>query len=272
MATKKFWILVLSAAVSLVGLTAPPGQAAGESWQVIDVKTVGCDMYAYTLDTQFAGLDGGSYWVHTQTFSAGKVYGNEGYDAVQDNVAQEWYWGNDFSYGDLDNKGTWPLTPGNPVKAVFKLERPKGTVLSSWTMVAKSCDSATLLYNGPTAADPDEDYKVAPADKCPSLKAFTSTGCPLRDRTLTLKAKYGPKRVIGRLYASGYPSLYANQTVTIWKKRAGPDRVVATRTTNSLGQFKKKVRAGRYYATAPGLVVAAAGQVAADTSPVRRLR
>jgi len=269
----KCWVLVLSVAVSLIWLTAPPTQAAGESWSVLSVKNPGCDGTThYTLNTALSGLDGGSYWVHMRTTSNGLNYANEGYDAIQTDGPFEFDVDEDYSYGDLPDKGAWPIPPGHPLTMVLTLERPQGTVLSSWTVVASSCDSAALLYNGPTSADPDHDYKAAPADKCPTLKAFTSTGCPLRDRTLTLKAKYGPRRVIGRLYAPGYPSLYANRTVTIWKKRAGPDRLVATRTTNSLGQFRKKVRAGRYYATAPGLIVAAAGQAAADTSPVRRLR
>jgi hypothetical protein len=268
---KKFWVLALSVAMSLIWLAAPPTHAAGESWIVFNVLRTGCQISDYDPETRFSGLDGGSYWVHTQTFSDGKVYGNEGYDAVQDNVDQEWTLASDFSYGEMDNKGDWPIAPGKPVKAVFKLERPKGTVLSSWTMVAASCDSATLLYNGPTAADPDEDYKVAPTDKCPALKAFTANGCPLRARGLSLQAKYGPRRVVGKLYAAGFPSLYAGRTVTVWKARPGPDRKMGTRTTGSLGTFKMRLGKGRYYATAPGLIVPSAGQVTADVSPTRRI-
>jgi hypothetical protein len=158
------------------------------------------------------------------------------------------------------------------VTAAFTIERPKGTVLSSWTMVAASCDSSTLLYNGSTAADRDQDFVATPTDKCPGLKTFTTNGCPLRARTLTLKARYGPKRVVGKLYSAGYPALYAGRTVTVWKVRRGLDLKVATRTTNSLGKFRTWVKKGRYYATSKTLLVPTAGQVAADTSSRVRVR
>ena len=183
-----------------------------------------------------------------------------------------WNFVDSKDYGAPASPGDYPIPAGQQVRAVFMLEQPKGTVLSSWTMVIPSCDSSTLLYNGPTADDLDEDFVATPIDKCPSLKAFRPNGCPLRDRTLTLKARYGPKRVVGKLYAAGHPSLYAGRTVTVWKKRPGPDRKVATRTTNGPGKFKTRVGKGRYYATSPGLIVPSAGQVTADKSVVVRVR
>jgi hypothetical protein len=270
---KKAWLFVLPLVASLAWVGAPPSHAAGESWRVIDVLTTGCEISDYDVTTRFSGLDESlSYWVHYQTFSDGKVYGNEGYDAPQTNVDQTWTLGSDFSYAAMDNQGAWPLTPGKPVKAVFMLERPKGTVLSSWTIVVPSCDSATFLYNGPTAADTDEDFVATPTDLCPALQAFTANGCPVRDRSLTLRAKYDPKRVVGKLSAAGYPDLYAGRTVQVWKKRTGPDRLIATRTTSSLGKFKVKVRQGRYYATAAAFISATSGEVLADTSNRVRIR
>ena len=269
---KKAWLLVLPLVASLAWVGAPPSHAAGESWRVIDVLRTGCEISDYDVTTRFEGLDSDPYCVHTQTFSDGKVYGNEGYEAVQTNVDQEWTLANDFSYAAMDNQGAWPITPGKQVRAVFMLERPKGTVLSSWTIVVPSCESATLLYNGPTSADTDGDFVVPPTDLCPALQAFTANGCLVRERTLSLKAKYGPKRVVGTLSAAGYPDLYAGRTVRVWKKRTGPDRLIATRTTNSLGKFKVKVRQGRYYATSAAFISTTSGEVLADTSNRVRIR
>jgi hypothetical protein len=271
---KKAVLVVLMLVGSVLWAGAAPSRATGESWTLIDVATVGCQISEYTVDSRFAGLDSGEYWIHTQTFSDGKAYGNEGYSEagfITDGDQDPWHVANDFSYGALANEALWPMAPGKPMKAVFMLERPKGTVLSSWTIVAASCDSPTLLYIGPTAADVDGDYVKVPTDKCPTLRAFTTNGCPLRARTLTLKAKYGPRRVVGRLYASGYPALYAGRTVVIWRKQPGPDKKLATRTTNSLGKFKLKVAMGRYYATSAALLVPTAGQVGAARSTTVRV-
>jgi hypothetical protein len=215
-----------------------------------------------------------TYYWHTRVVSDGKVYMNEGFNDSRPTSSGDRTWGlyDEFSDGAVDNPGTWPIAPGKPVKAVLTLEQPKGTVLSSWTMVASSCDSSALLYNGPTSADLDEDYVTVPQDLCPTLTAFVPNGCPLRERTLTLRAKSEPKRVVGRLVAAGHPVLHAGRTVTIWKARPGPDRKVATRTTTSTGRFKAKVGKGRYYATAPGLIVPSSGQVTADRSTTTRVR
>ena len=208
----------------------------------------------------------------TEVISDGKTYMNEAFTQAAASGDTTWELHSDFSYGEVSTPGAFPMTPGKPMKVVLTLERPIGESLSSWTMVAKSCDSSALLYNGPTAADLDGDYVATPTDKCPTLKSFRANGCPLRDRTLALNGKYDPKRVVGRLYAPGYPALYAGRTVTIWKVKTGPDRKVTTRTTNSLGKFKAYVGKGRYYATARGVIVASAGQVTSDKSVVRRLR
>jgi hypothetical protein len=265
---KKSWLFLLPLIAGILWVGAGPTQAAGETWVVTSVNDVGCNSNDWALTTVFSGVDGGSYVAHTTVTAGGKVYLNEDASfAPTDGADEEWNFYTSHSYGPTT--GTYPITPGQPMKATLSLERPKGHVLYSWSMVAQSCDSNTLLVNGP---DLDQDFVVNAVDKCPGLKGSTSAGCPLRDRSLGLRARYGPKRVVGHLYAAGYPALYAGRTVTIWKVRPGPDRKYAVRTTNSLGKFRARVGKGRYYATSPGLIVAAAGQVAADTSPVVRVR
>jgi hypothetical protein len=102
--------------------------------------------------------------------------------------------------------------------------------------------------------------------------SITTAPEPVRDRSLSLKARYGPKRVVGKLYAPGFPALYAGRTVTIWKVRPGPDRKIMTRTTNGLGKFKARVKRGRYYATSDAVTVPGVGQSAFDQSRTVRVR
>lgn len=266
------WLLVLPLVAGLLLVGAAPSHAAGESWSVTGINRVGCNEFNWSVETDRSGLDGGYYTWHARLTSGDEIVMNEGFVEASFNGAVDWTLYSTYSYGDVDDPGTFPLTPGTPMRLVLTVERPIGTVLSSWTMVAKSCDSTELLYNGPTSADLDEDNLAAPTDRCPSLRSFRDNGCPLRDRSLSLTAKYGPKRVAGRLDAPAYSALDAGRTVTIWKVRPGPDRKFATRTTDATGRFKARVRQGRYYATSPGLVVPSAGQVTADRSVVVRIR
>jgi hypothetical protein len=267
---RRTWIL-LALIVGLSWLGTPPGNASELRWEVIAITQVGCAAGEWQVQLKSTGADGGQYVHHTVVTADGKVYMNEA-ESKTEADGDPYPWELYATQSGGPTTGTWPVPAGQPFKAVFTLERPAGTVLSSWTMVAASCDSATLLYNGPTAADLDEDYLATPADACPSVHAFTANGCPGIDRTLTLTAKRDPRRVVGKLYAAGHTALHAGQPVTIWKVRPGPDRAVAHRTTNSLGRFKTRVGKGRYYATAPALVVPTSGEVSADRSTTTRVR
>lgn len=266
---KRSWLLVLPLVLSLLWLGTPPSHAAGESWKVTGVNVFGCHNYAWDLDTTFSGLDGPGYSAHTVVSSGGLVYMNEDV-SISINGDSGWGLYANSSYGPTS--GTYPIPPGQPMKAVFTVERPKGHVLSSWTMVAASCDSGILRYNGATSADGDQDFVPILTDACPTIQAFRANGCPLRARSLALTAKSSRKRVVGKLVSPGFPSLQSGRSVTIWKVRPGPDLRIATRSTSSLGTFKARVGKGRYYATSPDVVVPTVGQAAADRSGTVRVR
>jgi hypothetical protein len=269
---KKSWLFLMPMIAGLLWVGAAPGQAAGEDWQVDGIIDFGCTSGDWDLDVTFAGLDGGgNYIAHTVVTVGSLIYTNEDAGSPS-NGTTDWGLFDNTTYGAVPNKGTWPMPAGHQMTATFTLERPKGTVLSSWTLVASSCDSKVLRYSGPTSSDIDGDLVPTAQDACPTLKAFSENGCPLRARSLSLTApSKGPNRVKGRLSAAGYPALYAGQTVSIWKVRAGADKLAGTRTTTSLGKFKLKVGKGRYYATAPGLVAATSGEAAATSSPTVRV-
>jgi hypothetical protein len=270
---KKTWLLLLPLVASVLWAGAAPSHAAGPTtWTITGVTSVGCAGNAWSLTYAWSGLDGGSYTFRTQVRAGGKTYMDQDYDTFASDETGNWGLFSDFSHGGVTNPGTYPIAPGQPMTAVFTVERPKGTVLHSWTMVARSCDNAALLYNGPTASDLDGDYVGVPQDGCPAVQAFTATGCPLRDRTLALKVRKGSRRIVGLLSSPGFPALAAGRTVTIWKVRPGPDRVVAIRTANPSGKVKAQVGKGRYYATSPDVLDPASGQAAADLSNRVRVR
>jgi hypothetical protein len=206
----------------------------------------------------------GGYVAHTKVTANGLVYMNE--DAGSTTGETSWNVFDTFNYGAVPNPGTWPIPAGQALTIRVQLEKPKGTVITSWTMVMQSCDRGAILYNDKTALDKDGDYVKVPQDLCPTLKAFRANGCPLRDRTLKIAAKTSPKRVAGRLYAAGFPALYGHRHVTIWRSRSGPDLKIATLTTSTAGYYSATVGSGYYYATSASLVSPSAGQAASDKS------
>lgn len=263
--TKKSWIFLLPLIVTFLWFGSAPSHAAAPKWTVLEINSAGCGEDNWNLDVKWTGVDGGAYTHHTKVTSGGVTYmSEEASHAPAEGEESTWSLYSTSTYGPAP--GTWPIPGGQAMTVRMTLERPKGTVLHAWTIVAPSCSSAVTTFN---AADFDGDYVRDSADACPRLPSARANGCPLRDRTLSLTVKSDPKRVAGRLYAPGYPALYAAKTVKIWKVRSGPDLRVATRTTGALGRFQVRVGPGRYYATSPGLVVASVGQASADTSPVR---
>jgi hypothetical protein len=237
-------------------------------FKVTGVVDAGCDSMDWTLAISVSGLDSAGvdsvdgYYAHTVVTSGGLVYMNQKATASIADTRWGLYASN--TYGPTT--GTWPIAPGQPMKVVITVERPLGNVLSSWTMVARSCDAKTLLYNGLTSSDGDGDYVDVYRDRCPELPAYTSTGCPAHARALSLARVPHARRIVGRLSAPGFPSLYAGRAVAIWKAKRGRDTLVATRTTDGSGAFGLKVRPGTYYATSAMTLAPRTGQASAGRS------
>jgi hypothetical protein len=267
---KRSWLFVLPLVVGFLWLGGAPSQASGELFKVTSVRTAGCDAGDWGLNVTFSGADGeGGYVAHTVVSSGGLVYMNEDAGSVA-NGATTWGLESNSDYGPVTTP--WPIPAGHPMKAVFTYERPKGNVLSSWTMVAKSCDSKVLLYNGLTNSDGDGDYVGVLRDRCPDVRGLTANGCPVGGRSLILNAVGHPKRVVGQLVSPGFLGLSAGRTVTVWKVKPGKDKKVATRRTNSVGGFIVKVAPGRYYAKSPAVLVPTVGQTSADTSRIVKVK
>ncbi|WP_193614133.1 hypothetical protein [Nocardioides lijunqiniae] len=251
---KKSWLYLLPLVAGLLGASGAPGQAAAaESWSVTGVNSTGCASGDWNIDVFAANFDGNDYVMHTIVTSGGLVYMNEDAGSIT-NGSDTWGLYATDTYGPTT--GTYPIPAGQPMKVVLRVERPKGTVLSSWTMEAKSCDSATLLFNG---SDLDDDRLSPPADKCPTRAGKSANGCPVVTRALSVSKKSTPMRVTGRLRAPGQPAYAAKRKVRVWKVRPGPDKLVGVRTTTAKGTFSKRVRAGRYYVTTVAVLDPATG-------------
>ncbi|WP_134738513.1 hypothetical protein [Nocardioides sp. 503] len=265
---KKSWLYLLPLVVSLLGAAGSPGHAAdaAESWSVTGVNSTGCASGDWSLDVLVENLDDeGGYINHTIVTSGGLVYMNE--DAGSSNGSDTWGLYSSNTYGPTT--GTYPIPAGQPMKVVLRIERPKGTVLSSWTMEATSCDSAALRFNG---SDLDDDRLSPPRDKCPTSAAATANGCPLVTRALAVSRKSTPSAVAGRLRAPGSPAFAAQRKVRVWKVRPGRDKLVAVRTTTAKGKFSKRVAAGRYYVTTVAVLDPATGYAPAIRSRTVRVR
>ena len=160
---KRTWLFVLPMVAALLYVGAAPSQAAGEKWIITGVNSTGCASSNWAFDVNFSGLDAaGGYVAHTTVTSGGLVYMNEDAGSPS-NGDSTWHLYASSSYGPTT--GTYPIPAGQPMKAVFSLERPKGTVVSSWTVIARTCDHGTLLYN---AADLDQDTVI---------EALSADGC-----------------------------------------------------------------------------------------------
>jgi hypothetical protein len=269
------------AAIPLLGLVggllvaaAPPSYAAGETWKVVSINNTGCGTSQNQFTVEWAGLGAGAYSNHTVVRSGGLVYMNEDV-GTQPNGQESWSLYSSFTYGAVPNPGTWPLPDDQRVWVDFRLEQPKGTVIYSWTVVFESCNSGTVLYNGPTAADKDHDFIPTPQDRCPTLREpDRANGCPLVDRTLSIAYVKSASKFIGFLTAPGHRKLQSHLTVTVFKVRPGADKKIGKDVTNRRGKYvvHKDAQRGRYYAKTPAILIPKAGQAKAETSPKVRVR
>jgi hypothetical protein len=259
-------LIVTALALAWGLVSSAPAVAADESFKVLQVSSTGCTSGSFGMLVLRSNLDGGTYVAHTVVTAGDLVYMNEE-ATISINGESGWNLFNNFTYGPVPNPGTWPIPPDKRMRIDFTLERPKGTVLFSWRLIVDGCNTGRVLYNDQPAADTDGDLVPVPRDRCPKLEATTANGCPTR--SLELAYDSSGRRLIGWLAAAGFPKLYANRAVTIWKVRPGPDKRVGGTKTGSRGNFALRLPggSGTYYATT-GTV----GPVPKETSRKVRVR
>lgn len=259
-------------ATTLSALASPPAHAAGEAFRVLAVQTTGCTSGAFGMLVDRTNLDGGTYNVRTVVTVGEEIYMNEN-ATISVNGQSGWNLFDNFTYGAVPNPGTWPIPQNTQLRINVTLERPVGTVLFDWTTVVDACNTGTILYNGRTSVDVDQDMVTTVADQCPTIYGDAANGCPQFTRTLTLKYAAGGQKFKGKLKAAGAPALQQAQVVTIWKVRPGPDKRVGRATTAGNGGFSvaKKAKPGKYYASAGSVLVPATGAATEVTTTKLKL-
>ena len=147
---------VAATACTLTATASPPVHAAGPTAQVLSVAGPGCASGVFLMRARFDGIDPAApVVVHTIVRGGGLVYMDDSV-TLQTNVPDTlWRLFDSFNYGDVPNRGTWPISQNLPVRVEVRMERPKGTVLTSWSLSVDSCNQAKILYNGLTANDRD---------------------------------------------------------------------------------------------------------------------
>jgi hypothetical protein len=104
------------------------------------------------------------------------------------------------------------------------------------------------------ALPPDGDGDGWPdlIDDCPDLDGWSNDGCPI-ENSLTLKYKGGKRLFKGVLASEENLCTVGGQTVTIHKRKPGPDPSIATATTSDTGDgaysVKKRASGGKYYSS-----------------------
>jgi hypothetical protein len=139
----------LAVATLLLALGAPVSIAAQtvlESFRVVSVDTVGCNSGNFGMTVLRANLDGGSYIVRTRVQVGSQLFMNE-QASISVNGNSGWNVFNNFTYGVVPDRGAYPIDDTAPMRLDFTLERPKGIVLSSWTLIVDSCATGNVLYN-----------------------------------------------------------------------------------------------------------------------------
>lgn len=124
--------------------------AAGETFEVISVNTLGCNSGNFGMTVERANLDGGTYTVRTVVTVNNLIYMNEN-ASISVNGLSGWNIFNNFTYGPVPNPGTYPIPSDQVMRLDFTLERPVGTILYAWTLVVDGCNTGNIIYNGLTS-------------------------------------------------------------------------------------------------------------------------
>jgi hypothetical protein len=151
MSIRRLRLIAYSTILATAALATSAALAQGETFQVVDVVTTGCNSGNFGMTVERANLDGGSYTVHTYVEVDGLSYMNEA-ATISVNGLSGWNVFNNFTYGPVPNPGTYPIPAGQMMQLDFTLERPIGTPLYAWTLIVDGCDTGNILYNGLPAA------------------------------------------------------------------------------------------------------------------------
>ena len=138
-------VSLVATGVALVGASMAAAQPV-EKFEVVSVDAAGCSSGDFEMTVRPSNLDADLYIVRTRVQVGSQLYMNE-HGLILGNGPQPWSVFNVFDYGIVPNRGAYPIDSGGAMRLDFTLERPKGRVLSSWTLVVDGCDRGGILYS-----------------------------------------------------------------------------------------------------------------------------
>jgi|SRR5215211_354186 len=125
------------------------------------------------------------------------------------------------------------------------------------------------------ALDPDGDGIPSEVDQCGGASGGGNpTGCPDEPRELSLRYSRHAKRFKGKLTAATVSVCASERTVTVFRKRAGADKVIGQATTSLSGGYSldRRAKPGKYYSAVEEEVVADVADCLAERSPTVRVK
>lgn len=173
-------ILVIMFIATLLVAVAPAHEAlaAGETFDVIAVTSVGCNENDIFLTVQSTGFNtANTYYQHTTAASNGLVYMNQHGSFINSNVMGGWAIFNDSTGGPVT--GTFPMTPGFPVDIQIVLESPAGFPIYVANVQLSSCNGVVLSITGNSLNGfPSGDYEKIGQVRvtAPGTAAYQSAG------------------------------------------------------------------------------------------------
>lgn len=130
-----------------------------------------------------------------------------------------------------------------------------------WTLRIEdtvSGDTGTLVwwslrFRTEFCDDTDKDYVKNDYDDCPTVKGVAPTGCPARNRSVTLNYNTTVQEFRGRLSCAAETRCAYNQPVRIYRAVSGADQLVARLRTDAAGNYRlaRTNPLGSYYTVAP---------------------
>ncbi len=105
------------------------------------VDRVGCTGGAFSLDRIGSGYDGGQYTVRSKATIGGVIYQDS---AFLSNLPNGPATSQVIVTGAV---GAWPMPENQSLTIEQSIERPAGTVLTTWRTVVDGCNTGNITFN-----------------------------------------------------------------------------------------------------------------------------
>lgn len=128
-------------ALTLTAVTGLSMPAMAQVSPAISVDRLGCTDGAFSLNRMGSGYDGGQYAVRTKTTIGGVIYQN---NAFFSNLANGPSTSQVIVTGAV---GVWPMPQNQPMTIERSIERPAGTVLTTWRTIVDGCNTGNITFN-----------------------------------------------------------------------------------------------------------------------------